>query len=1035
MTTAMSIDLPQVARSLRLAPSQVEAAAALLDAGNTVPFITRYRKDQTGGLDEEQIRAVQARLIHLRLLGERKQTILRSIEAQGKLTPELAEQIQAADTPRRLEDLYLPYKPNKQTLATQARQRGLELLAREILEAAPAAADLDHRAQDFVNPDHKVPTAAEALLGAGHILAEWFSERADLRHRVRNILHRSGMLATTRIEVEAPANADKATATDAAAAEAAAPDVAASAATESAPVESAPAESESASSEHLEAQSAIGDDASNDTTEVIESDTSEESASAESESDSDSATDEESSSEAASEDESPAAEEDAASASDADATSEPSSEVIAESAETAPADAAPADSAAPTGPPQGAVARQQKPGDRGKRQRADTRAERAAAREKEKKKERERLLQQFRDYFNFREPLGRVPPHRVLAINRGERVRLLRVRVEFDREACYAAAEELLVPADHPHAAMLRGCAHDALDRLVLPSLEREIRRELTDRAEEHAVEVFARNLRNLLLQPPVCGRRVLAIDPGLKSGCKLAAIDEFSNMLEYAVVYVIGKAAAREAAGARIVDLVTRHEVSVIAIGNGTGCRQTEELVGELLVGPLAGRGVAYVILNEAGASVYSASPLAREEFPKYDATQRGTISIGRRLQDPLSELVKIEPASLGIGLYQHDLKAKHLRGTLDEVVESCVNFVGVDLNTASPALLRYVSGLNQLTARRVYDHRREHGPFKTREGLKQVSGIGEAAFTQAAGFLKIADSENPLDTTWIHPESYEVAQRLLDKLGFAPADVLNKERLAELAAKLPAVDVMAVAAELGVGQRALRDMLADLARPGRDPREDLPPPIFKQGVLKLEDLAAGMELRGTILNVVDFGAFVDVGLADSGLVHISQLADRYVADPHEVVAVGDIVRCWVVAVDKPRRRVSLTMIDPTRPRRERHPAGEGAQQGGGERGGDGGGRGQRGQRRGGGRPRPVPAAAGNQQSQGGGAPQQGGQGGNPGRGGRPAEPPRRKRPPVPVKLTEEMKKGKAPVRSFAELRELLHERTRPTDPPPAAS
>ena len=1015
MTTAMSIDLHQVARSLRLAPSQVEAAASLLDAGNTVPFITRYRKDQTGGLDEEQIRALQARLTHLRLLGERKQTILRSIEAQGKLTPELAEQIQGADTPRRLEDLYLPYKPNKQTLATQARQRGLELLAREILEAAPEAANLDRRAQDFVNPDHKVPTAAEALLGAGHILAEWFSERADLRHRVRNILHRSGLLATTRIEVELPASADAAAATEVATSETAAPEVAPteSAATESAAIEAAATEGA--------ADVDVSHDAAPSATDVIESgsDSPEE------------ASDEESSPEETHADESVVATDIEASVTvDGEAASESAAE--ASPVESAQDSAAPGE-AAGTGPPQMAVARQQQSNDRGgKRQRGDSRAERAAAREKEKKKERERLLQQFRDYFNFREPLGRVPPHRVLAINRGERVRLLRVRVEFDRDACYAAAEELLVPADHPHAAMLRGCARDALDRLVLPSLEREIRRELTDRAEEHAVEVFARNLRNLLLQPPVCGRRVLAIDPGLKSGCKLAAIDEFSNMLEYAVVYVIGKAAAREAAGARIVDLVTRHEVSVIAIGNGTGCRQTEELVGELLAGPLAGRGVAYVILNEAGASVYSASPLAREEFPKYDATQRGTISIGRRLQDPLSELVKIEPASLGIGLYQHDLKAKHLRGTLDEVVESCVNFVGVDLNTASPALLRYVSGLNQLTARRVYDHRREHGPFKTREGLKQVSGVGEAAFTQAAGFLKIADSENPLDATWIHPESYEVAQRLLDKLGFAPDDVRNKERLGELAAKLPAVDVTAVAAELGVGQRALRDMLFDLARPGRDPREDLPPPIFKQGVLKLEDLSPGMELRGTILNVVDFGAFVDVGLADSGLVHISQLADRYVADPHEVVAVGDIVRCWVVAVDKPRRRVSLTMIDPTQPRRERHPAGEGAQQGGGERGGGGGGgggRGQRGQRRGGGRPRPVAAAAGNQQSQGTGGPQ----GANQGRGGRPAEPPRRKRPPVPVKLTDEMKKGKAPVRSFAELKELLHERTRPTDPPAA--
>ncbi len=546
----------------------------------------------------------------------------------------------------------------------------------------------------------------------------------------------------------------------------------------------------------------------------------------------------------------------------------------------------------------------------------------AAQREQKKKKLEEKRIKSFRDYFDYREEIRRIPPHRVLAINRGERARVLRVKIETNLQAMVNAMEELLVPPNHPHAEYLRGCARDSLSRLILASLEREARRELTDRAETHAVGVFAKNLRNLLLHPPVHNHRILALDPGYKSGCKLAALDQFGNLLEHAVIYLIGKPEHREDARQKVVELVKKHQLTVVAIGNGTACREAEKFVSEALGGDLKEQGTAYVIVNEAGASVYSTSRLGREEFPNYDATLRGAISIGRRLQDPLSELVKIDPANIGVGLYQHDVKAKHLRASLDDVVESCVNFVGVNVNTASPALLRYVSGLNQLTAHRLYEFRREHGPFVNREQLRQVPGLGEATFVQAAGFLKIPAGDNPLDATWIHPESYPVTNRVLERLQCTPNDLTDKTATADLAQRVTTVDLEALAKELDVGTLGLKDILAQLARPGRDPREDLPPPVFKHGVLKLEDLSDGMELTGTVLNVVDFGCFVDIGMHDSGLVHVSHMADRFIRDPHEVVTVGDVVKVWVLAVDKERRRVSLTMVQPgtERPRPPRH-------------------------------------------------------------------------------------------------------------------
>lgn len=730
------IDLGLIAQRLGFPVAAVQSTVELLDAGNTVPFITRYRRDQTGGLDEQQIRLIAEAVARARQLADRKQTILRTIQGQGRLAPALESRIVAAESTKKLEDLYLPFKPRKLSLAEVARQRKLEPLAREILAADPAAANLDLRAADFVDADAQVATVADVLLGVGHIIAHEFSERADLRQRLREILYRSAHLKSQRVESEGKALS------------------------------------------------------------------------------------------------------------------------------------------------------------------------------KEEK--------HYRDYFDYGEHIQRVPPHRLLAINRGERARLLKVRIEGPADEMQAVADELLVPAGHPHGEVLKACARDALARLILPSLEREIRREMTDVCESHAVHVFARNLRNLLLQSPVPGRRVLALDPGFKSGCKAAVIDECGTPLDHAVLHVVGKQEKRSAAAAKVVELVRNHACTVVAIGNGAAARETENLVADLVAGDLKDLDVGYAIVNEAGASVYSTSQFGREELPGHEASIRGAISIGRRLQDPLSELVKIEPANIGVGLYQHDVKARHLHASLDDVVESCVNYVGVDVNTASPALLRRVSGFNQATAKNFHEWRTKNGPFTSRQQFLEVPGFGEAAYVQAVGFLKIPGGTNPFDSTWIHPESYPVAEQVLERLGGSVADLASRSQAEALAEKAAAVDLDSLARELGVGRLLLADIVEQLARPGRDPREDLPKPFFKKGVLKLEDLAVGMELMGSVLNVVDFGAFVDIGLHDSGLVHLSQLSSQYVRDPHDFVSVGQIVSVWVLELDKARRRVSLTMIPPAERERQ---------------------------------------------------------------------------------------------------------------------
>lgn len=1053
MNSTISVDLGHIARDLNLPPDKVERTVALLDEGNTVPFITRYRKDFTGGLDEEDIRAIQWRVGKMRQLVERKQTILKTIEAQGKLTPELEEHIKNATTPKRLEDLYLPYKPKKQSLASLAREKGLEPLAIEIVEAHPAAANLEARAADFISAEKELPTTAEVLDGVGHLISERYSENAELRGRLRRIFHRSGRIVCLKVEAPPPAEAVAAPAGESAA-------------------EQAPAASVGEGEKEREAQREEASDG------VIEG-----------------------------------AVEQAIAADAAACASSTAPTVVAESATVPMSAIAEAVCAAKAGQVGETVATQQSSptpplplsptpdaGHEGeKRREGDEAGETeiaeqaapaltagespvaspAAAAEipatprlftppatipipvaelkKKNKKKKKKILSEhaFKDYYQYTEPLHRVPPHRVLAINRGERARAIRVRVEADERAMEQESLHLLISPDHPHAEFLRQCLYDALTRLIIPSLEREIRREQTEKAEEHAVEVFVRNLRKLLLQQPVRGRRVLAIDPGFKSGCKMVALDEFGNPRGHGVVYVIGKEDRRAKARQRLAEFARQHNVSVIAIGNGTGCRETEQLVADVLGEELKDRDISYTVVNEAGASIYSTSPLGREELPHSDALQRGAVSIGRRLLDPLSEMVKINPANLGVGLYQHDLKAKHLQDSLDGVVESCVNFVGVDVNSASPALLRYVSGMNALTARRVYEYRREHGPFKNREELKKVTGFGDATFVQAAGFLKVLGGENPLDATWIHPESYDIAQAVLDKLGcdvnelakavpvparpqqmrlkfgenlapppaqpspaevaegeaakqqegergregegetsgaaIAPAPEIHTQEEREtgaeeervvieplsptpplsrsstpaaesiatweevssphpvtltpshpntspdpapaatpetpasarnlIAERASGVEIDKLAAELAIGTHLLRDILNSLTRPALDPRDNLPPPIFRRGIMKLEDLAPGMELQGTVLNVVDFGVFVDIGLSDSGLVHISRLADRFIKDPHEVVGVGDVLKVWVVDVDKGRRRVSLTAIPPGHERQQRPP------------------------------------------------------------------------------------------------------------------
>lgn len=722
------MDLARVANELRLTVEQVRQTVLLLDDGNTVPFITRYRKERTGNLNEEQIRAIEERVQSLRQIAERAADILRLIDSQSKLTDALRAEIERADSLKRLEDLYLPFRPKRRSRATIARERGLEPLAESVWNRSLSQAALNDAASPYINPEFELPDAASVLAGVADILAERISDDADLRERCRTVARQTGRITSVGTKAADQSHPD------------------------------------------------------------------------------------------------------------------------------------------------------------------------------------------FRDYFDYTEPVGKMPPHRILALNRGEEQKALRVAFVWDEALAQRAAAEHLRLEQHSCREFLTTCAHDALTRFIHPALEREVRRDLTEKAERHAITVFAQNLRQLLLQPPLRDQRILAIDPGFRTGCKLAALDEFGNVLAVDLMHIVGSADRRAEARAKLAAFLREHRCSVIAIGNGTACRETEELVGELIATDCPDS--RYIVVNEAGASIYSTSSVAQQEFGELDATARGTISIGRRLQDPLSELVKIEPQHIGVGMYQHDLNAKQLKEALDHVVESCVNYVGVDLNTASHSLLTHVSGFNQKIARQVVEHRDRGGRFLNRKQLLDVPGVGPATFTQAAGFLKL-DGDEPLDNTWIHPESYEVARMLLARCELSPDMLRPGADRSQLRERLTAVDVPQLAAELSVGVPTLTDIIEALLRPGRDPRADLPLPIFRKGVLSLDDIEVGMELQGTVINVVDFGAFVDVGLKDSALIHISQLGAHFVRSPHDVVAIGDVVTAWVLSVDRERKRVGLTRIPPDAPRR----------------------------------------------------------------------------------------------------------------------
>lgn len=722
-----SVDLERVAKAVNLRLEQVRRVVELLDVGNTVPFITRYRKERTGNLDEEQLRSIQQELDDERQIVDRANAILKSIDGQGKLTPELLSGILQANSLKRLEDLYLPYKPKRRSRAMMARERGLEPLADMIWREDRSMNSLESAAANYVNAEKEVPTADDALAGASDIIAERISEDAEVRQKARDIANETGKLTV-----------------------------------------------------------------------------------------------------------------------------------------------------------------------------AATKAGKESGDE-------------FRDYFDFSDKVSRIPPHRAMALNRGEAAGALRVKFEWydDRAERMVLGHYRL--RHHRFHDFLTASIRDSLSRLIQPSLDREVRRELSDKAEAHAVEVFAKNLRSLLMQPPLKSERVLAVDPGFRTGCKLAVLDENGSCEHTDLVHVIGSEDAIAASRAKLGKLLSEHRIAVVAIGNGTACRETEEMVAAVL--QESGSNCRYVIVNESGASIYSASEIAREEFPNEDATVRGTISIGRRLQDPLSELVKIEPQHLGVGMYQHDVNAKRLQASLDDVITSCVNQVGVDLNSASSALLKYVSGLNQKLAQRVVAYRREHGGFRSRKHLLEVPGVGKTTFTQAAGFLKIGSGDEPLDATWIHPESYTATRRVLKRLQIESANMLADAKTRDgLQTRISEINRNELAEAVGLGLPTLDDILTDLTRPGRDPRADLPGPVFKQGVLRLEDLHEGIELTGTVLNVVDFGAFVDIGLKDSGLVHISQMADRFVSSPHDIVSVGDVVKVWVQSIDAQRRRIGLTMLRPDR-------------------------------------------------------------------------------------------------------------------------
>lgn len=711
--------IPRISQELKINEKSIRNVIDLINDGNTVPFIARYRKELTGGLDEVQIRDITEKYQYSLNLLSRKEEVVRLIDEQGKLTEELKSAIEKANKLQEVEDLYRPYKQKRRTKATIAKEKGLEGLA-SWLFSLPKDADIEKEAEKYLNEEKEVTTVEEALSGAQDIIAEWISDDADVRKEIRRIGFNEAII-TTKVKDE-------------------------------------------------------------------ESD--------------------------------------------------------------------------------------------------------------------EKGVYEM--YYEYEEPVKRIVPHRILAVNRGEKEDILRVGIIFPVEKILQLLERKFIKGTSPAAPFVKEAIEDSYKRLIEPSIERELRNELTTKAEEQAIHIFSENLRNLLLQPPLKNNIVLGVDPAYRTGCKLAVVDETGKVLAIEVIYPTPPHNEVEKGKKVVAKLVKQFGVNIIAIGNGTASRETEQFIADTIRDESL--EASYIIVNEAGASVYSASELGREEFPDLQVEERSAVSIARRLQDPLAELVKIDPKSVGVGQYQHDVSQKRLNESLTFVVETVVNRVGVNVNTASPSLLQYVAGLSKTVANNIVKVRNEQGRFTNRNQLKKIPRLGAKTYEQCIGFLRIQGGEHPLDETAIHPESYQDTEKFLTEIGMS----LEQIGTDELREAVKTVKIEEIAEKIGIGVPTLRDIIDALVRPGRDPREDLPKPILKKGVLKLEDLSVGMELEGTVRNVVDFGAFIDIGVKEDGLVHISKLSNRFVKHPLEIVSVGDIVKVWVDSVDLKKGRVALTMIEP---------------------------------------------------------------------------------------------------------------------------
>ena len=707
--------IKQLQEELQIGYGQAQAAVRLIDEGNTIPFIARYRKEVTGSLNDEVLRKLDERLKYLRNLEERKEQVLATIEEQGQLTAELKKAIEAAATLVVVEDLYRPYRPKRRTRATMAKEKGLEPLA-EVIWQQKTKVSVEEEAAKYIAEDKGVSSAQEAIAGAMDILAERISDTAEHRIYIRDLTLREGLLQSSG----------------------------------------------------KEGQESV-----------------------------------------------------------------------------------------------------------------------------------------YEMYYNYEEPLKKVAGHRVLALNRGEKERILTVKVVAPEEKCLRYLEKKVILQNNPHTTpILQAVVADSYDRLIAPAIEREIRNILTEKAEEGAIQVFGKNLEQLLMQPPIVGHTVLGWDPAFRTGCKLAVVDPTGKVLDTIVIYPTAPQNKVAESKQILKRMIRKYGITLISVGNGTASRESEAIIAELL--KEIPEKVQYIIVNEAGASVYSASKLATEEFPNFDVGQRSAVSIARRLQDPLAELVKIDPQSIGVGQYQHDMNQKKLGESLQGVVEDSVNKVGVDLNTASASLLEYISGVSKTIAKNIVAYREENGRFTSRKQLLKVAKLGPKAFEQCAGFMRITGGKEPLDTTAVHPESYEAAKQLLERLGYQPADIL-RGGLKDIGRKI--TDYKKMADELGIGEITLLDMVKELEKPARDPRDEMPKPILRTDVMEMKDLQVGMTLKGTVRNVIDFGAFVDIGVHQDGLVHISQMTDRYIKHPLEAVSVGDIVNVKVISLDLNKKRIGLTM------------------------------------------------------------------------------------------------------------------------------